>query len=77
MIMQGVQRVRDKFNMEFNEAVAYTANKNKNLIYNTVERICGVDLGEESSEDGGIIDNEVDSTNDESGEGDSDDEGCK
>ena len=49
--MQGVQRVRGEYCMEFNEAVAYTVNKKRNLIYNTVERICGEDLDDES--DGG------------------------
>ena len=54
MIMQGVQRVRDEYCMEFNEAVAYIVNKRKQLICDTVEKICGVDLDEESD----IVDNE-------------------
>ena len=44
MIMQGIQRVRDIYGMKFTEAVKYIVNKRKQLIYDTVERICGVDL---------------------------------
>ena len=48
--MDTIKKVRGKYGMKFTEAVDYSVDKKKQLIYNVVEKVCGVDLDDEAGD---------------------------